>query len=228
MNPRDPMRLDLEQAFREPGCAICRLGAKHVHHFLDGLLYESVNDPGVRRRVGRARGFCNRHAWEMRSLSGNALGMALLHRDALKEWQREIEAADRPDPSSKRGRYKDRIAHANAAHATCLACEAQAEIQQHLVDMLNRSLSDGEFADAFKSSAGLCRPHFAAACELALDRHTLTALQQAESEINQRLLAELDEFIRKQDYRFTSEGFGAEGDAWVRAIARMSGEARAR
>ena len=32
-----------------------------------------------------------------------------------------------------------------------------------------------------------------------------------------------DEFIRKNDYRFMSEGFGSEGDAWIRAIECLSG-----
>ncbi len=39
----------------------------------------------------------------------------------------------------------------------------------------------------------------------------------------QALRDELAEFIRKQDYRFRDEGLGAEGDAWIRAIAQVSG-----
>ena len=37
------------------------------------------------------------------------------------------------------------------------------------------------------------------------------------------LRAELDEFIRKNDYRFQSEGMGAEGDSWKRAVGLMTG-----
>ena len=51
----------------------------------------------------------------------------------------------------------------------------------------------------------------------------LNALTEIQSAINQRWLGELDEFIRKNDYRFMSEGFGSEGDAWIRAIERLSG-----
>jgi hypothetical protein len=36
--------------------------------------------------------------------------------------------------------------------------------------------------------------------------------------------AELVELIRKYDYRFTAEGFGEEGNAWKRAIPKVSGE----
>ena len=37
------------------------------------------------------------------------------------------------------------------------------------------------------------------------------------------LLDELDEFIRKQDYRFADEKIGAEGDSWMRAIRMIAG-----
>jgi hypothetical protein len=38
------------------------------------------------------------------------------------------------------------------------------------------------------------------------------------------LKAELDEFIRKNDYQFAGEGFGKEGDAWLRAIGMVVGK----
>jgi len=37
------------------------------------------------------------------------------------------------------------------------------------------------------------------------------------------LKAELTEFIRKNDYQFIAEGFGKEGDAWLRAVGLMVG-----
>ena len=39
-----------------------------------------------------------------------------------------------------------------------------------------------------------------------------------------RLLGELDEFIRKQDYRFREEPIGSERDSWIRAVALVSGQ----
>ena len=40
----------------------------------------------------------------------------------------------------------------------------------------------------------------------------------------QSLLAELSEFIRKHDYRFTGEGMGEEGTSWIRAIEMVAGK----
>ena len=39
-----------------------------------------------------------------------------------------------------------------------------------------------------------------------------------------KLRAELGEFIRKNDYRFIHEGFGAERDSWRRAVVMGAGK----
>jgi hypothetical protein len=39
----------------------------------------------------------------------------------------------------------------------------------------------------------------------------------------QKLNDELTEFIRKNDYRFSKEGMGAERDSWKRAAAALVG-----
>ena len=54
---------DLREALAEPGCAFCRLVARAVDRYLRALLYESVNDPGLREKLRASRGFCRGHAW---------------------------------------------------------------------------------------------------------------------------------------------------------------------
>jgi hypothetical protein len=49
----------------------------------------------------------------------------------------------------------------------------------------------------------------------------LVAAQRA---IWSRLNDELEEFLRKNDYRFQKEPFGAERDSWQRAISALSGQ----
>jgi hypothetical protein len=127
MSQRNSLRWELAQALKQKTCPICWVSQKSVQRFLDGLLYENVNDPDIRRHVTAALGFCHRHAWQMRTVNGGSLGMALLHRDALQQWQNPIDQVSKPG-----GRTEN-------------------------------------------------------------------------------------------DYRFVSEGFGAEGDAWIRAMERLSG-----
>jgi hypothetical protein len=55
---------DLSNALPQPGCAVCRLKAAATQRYLDSMLWESVNDPGLRHDIRQARGFCHEHAWE--------------------------------------------------------------------------------------------------------------------------------------------------------------------
>jgi hypothetical protein len=223
MHSRDSTRWNLEHALSQTGCPICQLAQKGVQRFFDGLLYENANDAEIRRRVAAALGFCNRHAWQMRSVNGSALGMAFLNRDALNQWQRQLEQVQKPSGRGILERFCKLAAHANRAKAKCLACERQNEIEQRYIETLIESLPEHDFRVALRQSEGLCRTHYARACAAAPRAEALETLLEIQMEINARLVAELDEFIRKNDYRFMSEGFGAEGNAWVRAIERLAG-----
>ena len=44
----------------------------------------------------------------------------------------------------------------------------------------------------------------------------------------QHVLDEFDEFIHKSDYRFASEGYGAERDVWHRAAPMVHGQTAVR
>ncbi len=223
MNQRDSLQWELEHRLAEKGCAICHISQKAVEHFLDAILYESVNDPDVRQHVLASLGFCNRHAWQMRKLGGNALGMAILHRSAVNQWQKQLAEVPKPDRRTKFQKYRDQVARANHAKKSCLGCEKQVEIEARYIEAVLKSITDPEFSRLLDASAGFCRRHFAQACKTALDSETLNALVKMETEINRRLIGELDEFIRKSDYRFISEGFAAEGDSRIRAIEHLSG-----
>ncbi len=221
MEPRSSTGYELDRALKQPGCPICRVSQEGVHRYLDGLVYESVNDPGVREHVTLALGFCNRHAWEMSQLPGASLGLALLLRDSSKQWQKQLDAVGAPG-----GRAEDfahQLAQASTPQRKCLACEQQSDIEHRFIETLLESLSDQAFTDALRGSSGLCRPHFVETCAAATGPSLLERLSTVQRAINQRLIGELDEFIRKNDYRFRGEGFGQEGDSWIRAIDHLSG-----
>ena len=54
----------------------------------------------------------------------------------------------------------------------------------------------------------------------------MVQLEQLESAIMDRLIAELTAIMRKSDYRFADEPPGPERDAWIRAIHKISGSPR--
>ena len=65
--PKDTLYFELLDACAETGCPICRLSLESVQRHLDGALYEFVNDIEARAVLRVARGYCNDHAWDVRS-----------------------------------------------------------------------------------------------------------------------------------------------------------------
>ncbi len=42
---------DLQEALAQSGCPLCRLLEERAEQYLDNLLWENVNDPGMRQAV---------------------------------------------------------------------------------------------------------------------------------------------------------------------------------
>jgi hypothetical protein len=67
----------LEAFQKAKGRAMCELEADAARRYLDSLLYESVNDPGVRENLIRSKGYCLRHAHLLLGFK-DGLGTAIL------------------------------------------------------------------------------------------------------------------------------------------------------
>jgi hypothetical protein len=64
------------------GCAVCRLVNSIGRRYVESILYELVNDPGVQAEFRESLGFCSRHDYLM---VGDGLGTAILYRAATRE-----------------------------------------------------------------------------------------------------------------------------------------------
>jgi len=218
-----------------PGCPICRLGAETAERYLDGLLWEMVNDPGVREKVRKAQGFCNAHAWLMTRVRGAALGVAIIHHDVLSTLVETLGSATVNDPSpvqAVRNALAGERAPGGSAAASrleprgeCPACvQVSGAEERHVDALLGNLLRDEQFRALFRASDGLCQQHLRRALLRAREGAAVDALIGAQREIWERLVAQLSEFVRKNDYRFCHEPMGVEGDAWLRSIAALSGQ----
>lgn len=226
------------EACAQAGCPICRLTEKWVNRYLDGLMYENVNDPGVRETLSQSLGFCNEHAWRFAGLSGGAsLGVAIIYRSlinrvagALKQarhiapgplhWQRAREALDRDGPAGATRAAVQSL----EPQAGCPACRHRDEMETMTLTAVVDALDhDQRLQAALQTAGGLCLPHLRRALQLAREAAAFETLQAIMLDRLAALLSELDEFIRKNDYRFQQEGFGVEGDSWRRAVAWMAG-----
>lgn len=195
------------------GCALCQLEATAMHQYFQALLYENVNDPGVRIALQRARGYCHRHAHQVLGLA-NGLATAILYGDQVKLFldflTRLTGLLGRRRPCSW------------ASPADCPACRVQQADRRRFVGILLDGLADDQMRTAFEAGPGLCVPHFLLVLESADGeaRRQLVAVQQDKY---QALLKDLEEFRRKHDYRYSRESFGRCADAWRRAVRMMVG-----
>jgi hypothetical protein len=226
---------DLRQAFGEPGCALCRLLAQAADGYIDGVLWELVNDPELRQELNRTRGYCREHAWLLVRY-GASLGAAIMMKDIIDTLGRVVEAGKfEPPPFSLRQMWQNfNSAQPNAAtaklaadlapQAPCPVCvKVQITEAYYLAALRQHFTGSDNLASVYRASDGLCLPHFRLALAQIADQETFTALVEAQKAIWQRLSAELSEFIRKKDHRFQNESFGPEGDAWLRAIEAVVG-----
>ncbi len=211
---------ELLEAFQKArGCALCEQEARAVRRYLDSILYENVNDPGVRGALMRSRGYCNRHAHWLRAM-GDGLGTAILYRDQaqlaieLLNGLRGLAAKIRRKPLPKRWE----------GDSPCPACKMQIEFRERMLRTLLEWLSENQMKAAFSESPGLCGPHLLCALNMPSAAEVRSHLIEAEAAKFAKLSDELAEFIRKHDYQHGQEGFAEEGDSWLRAVNLLAGE----
>ncbi len=157
---------------------------------------EQVNDPSFRQEFLAGGGFCRPHAWRLVA-HHDILGTAILYRALLGD------AGQHRQP-----------------RARCPLCPSYESSQRLALDMLEHSIGDATFEEKFAASDGLCNTHFEMALQGGGAERRLRRLQQRTRD---RLLGQLDELIRKQDYRFMGEPETGEGDSWLRAVNAAAG-----
>lgn len=227
---------DLRDALQEPGCAVCRLRAVASERFIDGLIDEKVNDPGLRATLRLSRGFCHQHAWLL-DRSGAALGTAIVSHDVLKHVLADMERGEFvPPPALSFTRAQELLDQSRPKSATsgfvaalepaaeCPACTRARETEEAcLATLREHALEEGGLLADYRVSDGFCLPHFRRLMAGVNDAALFAALTEAQRAIWQQLVDELGEAIRKSDYRFYGELLPNEGHAWRRAIVALGG-----
>lgn len=217
-------------------CPICRLVERKTHDHIDALLYENVNDIPTRDRLRAARGLCRTHAWEMAHMR-DGLGSAIIYKDVIDALRKELRAANYGGGGSL-GSFarrligssapagsasSDRTARRLSPQAACPVCDTAQAMGDVYLEALLEHIGEEPFWEKYAPSGGICIPHIQRGLELARNEQGYRRLIEAQLRGMDALSAELDEFIRKTDYRFTEEEWGAERDSWLRAIEKVTG-----
>jgi len=226
---------ELVDAQSKAGCPICRLVYKATDRYLDSLLYEAVLDPEVRAKLKRSRGFCPKHTQMLRYKAGRALGVALIYRDIIRAVCEIADKARYQEESSLARRLWGKVlgkvprrhsaGSALAAQEECPACTIGRKTERNYIELLVAHLQDECLYHAYSQGEGLCLPHFVGALQAVADEESLRLLVEPQVERYGFMLHDLDEFIRKRDYRFRHENYGEEGDVWLRAPNAVVGGA---
>jgi hypothetical protein len=143
----------------------------------------------------------------------DALGTALLHRELVTRLRGRVQSG--PRSWAERG---------DRGRRPCPMCETRDDSSGRAIDTLLSHIEEEALGASFVASDGLCAAHFGQAMTVrGARREALEALSAAQDQCLQRLQGQLDELIRKFDYRFRHEVRGEESTSWIRAVATISG-----
>lgn len=205
-----------------------------MERYLDNHFYESVNSPKWRDDLRASLGFCHEHAWlGVNRRLGDALGYSIIYHDIVNFTLKQLDTPKRVPNDSRRSilqglsdSARDLILKTRAAispRKPCPVCVHRDHTGRTYVTAIMKEWSSAERTAALKESDGLCLPHLRLTLEHIRDSADSEMLIDIHREKWEGLRTELSEFIRKNDYQATKEGFGKEGDAWLRAIGMAVG-----
>lgn len=214
-----PLQQELREAMAGWGCPLCKIAARTERVYLDSLNYERILDLNTRDALKAARGLCPSHSRAWRALQGSALGIAIVYRVAVLDLLRATEPEAQQGGFLRREPGPGQIAEALEPTGPCPACALVEETVQRFADLLMKDLyGDADLQAGLTTCGGLCLPHLRFALARPRAGRSYKALLAVQREAWTALMAELDEFIRKNDYRFRHEPMGEERDAWLRAL----------
>lgn len=146
----------LADAFRRPGCPLCREQARTEAAYLSSILDESVNDVLFRQRLDAGRGFCGAHARALLAAdrrSTGDLGAAILLRATLVARLRDLDAAHESTSLTRSRRMKEA-----SRPPACPACARIGTADDSVVEGLVRLAEHPAWAAA-AAEAPFCLAH---------------------------------------------------------------------
>lgn len=198
------------------GCTLCLLEGDTVLKYLEGLLYEHVNEVGIRKKLIESRGFCHRHGHLLMSM-GDGAGTAILFEDQMNLFLAHLA-------EFQKGKGKKRaLPSVWNSPGKCPACVYQEKTRKRQVRTFIEILELEKGRVAFQKSGGLCVPHFLYVLGKIEKEDLKKYLFKVEEEKAASLSKELQDFIKKQDFRYEENDFGSERNAWIKAVKMVAG-----
>lgn len=220
-----PLQIELREAMTDWGCPLCRLSHKAEQAYIKSLNYERVLDLNTRDGLKASRGLCEKHSRDWETLQGSALGIAIVYRVTVLDLLRDtVPAKVKPKGWLKRQPLAALLADQLQAHGSCLACDIGEGTVERFTGLLLQDLHEPQIQELLVACGGLCLPHLRTALTHRMRSATATILIDLHRQAWQHIMGELEEFIRKNDYRFQDEKLTqAEGSSWSRVLDMIVG-----
>ena len=205
---RDNFRKDCE-------CPMCELEREIDDRLCDQFLNEAVMEDHARDLVNK-RGFCKEHLEKLYA-GDNKLGFALQLQTRMK--------ALLPFLTGREKAAKKTAAALSAQLSTCLLCDLRNEhVARYAEGVADLWQKEEGFRKQFEAGKGFCLEHYALLLSAGGSREYVAALQQLQAKNMDRLMEELDGFIKKFDYRYASMPWGNSKDAHLRVMQKYHGK----
>jgi hypothetical protein len=231
----------LEDALRQPGCPVCRLGKDAAARAIDAFLWEHVTDPVSRQPIIDAYGFCQEHtrmlvAIEMAS-SGPVLGVNIIYEQLVRQVSRDLGAArvQGDAPGRLLHSLAARLGWKSAARRAVLparrGCPACANVVSadgnHLMVLFEVIERDSDhLRELYLAADGLCFTHLRSGLGEAGERYPQAA-RWLVGETRARLERQSErmlEYIRKNNWQYRDERITPEeAEAWRQALNFFTG-----
>jgi glycosyltransferase involved in cell wall biosynthesis len=222
----------LLDALKDPTCPICALLLEDSRTYLDALFYEAVLDVPTRMNLMESFGFCSWHARQVPSLPSIGapnVGFAIFASDLLRKL--DYVGRGMTEERARSWKWKSwfirkrRGLIAFLKERPCPACDHLRQFELfHLNDFMD-AIGDKDFFAGYQGSRGICLPHFLILDETYSSHANFPLLFEVQLAKGKALRNTLEEFIRKQDFRFSDQITSEESRAWKTALEILAGSA---
>ena len=201
----------LKESLSGENCPQCYLLVKQKERWFESLLYEHVNNPGLREKI-RNLGFCTKHLWDLLNYSErnliDGLGLSIILQDILKNELANL--------------LKTGQVHVEWG-SKCILCESLAESDKGYSESFAIWITEKEFSEFYKESSSIfCMDHLKALFE-GLDEKNRTFILSVQLAKLEKLNQNLESFIRKFDYNVKEKKTHEEAEARRKTINVLKG-----
>jgi hypothetical protein len=205
--------VELVEAFKTEGCPVCRLLDRYIEQYFENLLYEFTNDPGVRRAIRDALGYCEKHTAQLIKIADKTyqrLSISIIAEDITRKLlERYCEVVYQGKKSVFAEKESSKI---------CPACLYQTKHEKFLISEMAKVFRRDEYFDEIKINSGLCVKHIRQYLDMEKNPQIAKKVIENQTTILKKINSELNGFIKKHDYRNKEKITESEANAWRKTL----------